>query len=58
MDMPLARPFGHSLRVPSPERSPAPELASEGGFFIFMFWYFRRGLESPLQRGHTQADAG
>jgi hypothetical protein len=35
-----------------------PELASDGGFFIFMFWYFHRGLEPRLQRahaGHTQA---
>jgi hypothetical protein len=34
-----------------------PELASDGGFFIFMFWYFHRGLEPHLQRahaGHTQ----
>jgi hypothetical protein len=37
-----------------------PELASDGGFFIFMFWYFHRGLEPRLQRahaGHTQAGA-
>jgi hypothetical protein len=32
-------------------------LASDGGFFIFMFWYSHRGLEPHLQRahaGHTQ----
>jgi hypothetical protein len=35
-------------------------LASDGGFFIFMFWYFHKGLEPHLQRahaGHTQAVA-
>jgi len=35
-------------------------LASDGGFFIFMFWYFHRGLKPRLQRahaGHTQAAA-
>ena len=46
-----------SPSLPSPERSPFSELASDGGFFIFMFWYFHRGLEPRLQRahsGHTQ----
>ncbi len=41
-----------------PGRSLAPELASDGGLFIFMFWYFHKGLEPHLQRahaGHTQA---
>jgi hypothetical protein len=35
-------------------------LASDGGFFIFMFWYFHKGLEPHLQRahaGHTQGVA-
>jgi hypothetical protein len=32
-------------------------LASDGSFFIFMFWYSYKGLEPHLQRahaGHTQ----
>ena len=48
-----------SNRRPHPERSPAPELASDGGLFIFMFWYFHKGLEPHLQRahaGHTQVE--
>jgi hypothetical protein len=28
-------------------------LASDGGFFIFMFWYFHRGLKPHLQRAHA-----
>jgi hypothetical protein len=28
-------------------------LASDGGFFIFMFWYFHWGLEPHLQRAHA-----
>jgi hypothetical protein len=33
-------------------------LASDGSFFIFMFWYSYRGLQPHLQRahaGHTQS---
>jgi hypothetical protein len=33
-------------------------LASDGSFFIFMFWYSYKGLEPHLQRahaGHTQS---
>jgi hypothetical protein len=55
----------HQLAVfsqPSFPRSVAlPQLASDGGFFIFMFWYFHRGLEPHLQRahaGHTQVGDG
>jgi hypothetical protein len=36
-------------------------LASDDGLYIFMFWYFHRGLEPRLQRahaGHTQASDG
>jgi hypothetical protein len=36
-------------------------LASDGSFFIFMFWYSYKGLEPHLQRahaGHTQGGDG
>jgi len=41
--------------------APPNQLASDGGLFIFMFWYFHRGLEPHLQRahaGHTQDSGG
>ena len=53
LDLPLSRPSGHSPSLPSPERSPFAEWASDGGFFIFRFWYSYRGLEPRLQRAHA-----
>jgi hypothetical protein len=35
-------------------RATLSELASDGGFFIFMLWHFHRGLEPYSKRAHNE----